>query len=216
MFYSKEDRRALEYYVGSRIERIQSQLTGESKRPRAQLAQLRRAVALRPGELADTWEIEIGGLPTSLVGKGDEDATPGEWASHLALGLYAVHQQSVTLGMCRKTKRESSELHGLGHAASKFASICRKNNKGEQLEQDEMPRRFAALVTAQNIEEVAHYARQLVQQLKVEEIPLDYGGLAGQLYAFQFDQVRDRVRLEWAREFSEWYHAEDTIDSSNE
>ena len=65
-----------------------------------------------------------------------------------------------------------------------------------------MPRRFKALVTAESIEELAHYARQLVTQLRGERIPLDYARLAGQLYDFQNPYYRSRVRLEWAREFS--------------
>jgi CRISPR system Cascade subunit CasB len=75
-----------------------------------------------------------------------------------------------------------------------------------------MPRRFSALVTAESIDEVAHYARQIVQQLRSVEVPLDYGRLAGQLYVFQYSYLRDRVRLEWAREFAQWRPQQDEKD----
>ena len=65
-----------------------------------------------------------------------------------------------------------------------------------------MPRRFAAVVTAQSMEEVAHYTRQLVQQLRDRDLQLDHALLAGQLYDYCNPYRRDGVRLMWAREYA--------------
>ena len=157
---------------------------------------------MRPGNSPDTWDVEFAQLPEQLSGKGSTEATAGEWAVHLALSLYATHQQSQDQSMFCRTNASSREFHGIGDAVRQLVAVGQRDGRGEQLSQGEMPRRFKALVTAESIEELAHYARQLVTQLRGERIPLDYARLAGQLYDFQNPYYRSRVRLEWAREFS--------------
>lgn len=191
------NRKLVERYVERRVASLQERR--DSPPGRALLAQLRRSVSKRPGEVPETWDFEYAYLPDSLSGKADEPPTPGEWAAHLALSLYAVHQQSQTLPMHRTCDWSEHKLFGLGHAVRRMAA----QTNGEQLEQGQMPRRFAALVTADSIEEVAHYLRQIVQQLRSASLPLDYGRLAGQLYDYQKRPQRNRVRLEWGREYSQ-------------
>lgn len=197
-------RKEVERYVDRQIRRLQTGLLSQgSSYARAQLAQLRRGLTLEPGDSPETWDIEFSGLPEALQGKGDSSPTAGEWAVHLALALYATHQQSQQHEMYRKTDAGSQELYGLGHSVKRLAIINNANNQGEQLAQGEMPRRFKALATAESIEELAHYARQLITQLRAEGIPLDYASFAGQVFDYQNPYQRNRVRLEWAREFSQ-------------
>ncbi|MDO4404232.1 MAG: type I-E CRISPR-associated protein Cse2/CasB [Atopobiaceae bacterium] len=203
MAASAANRMKVERFVEERIVRLQDQLLIQ-KRPvaKAQLARLRRVAAMPPGESPEVWELEFAQLPESLAGTGAAQATEGEWAVHLALALYATHQQSQNAGMFVRTNKETGELHGLGDGVRRLAYANQTNGEGEQLSQGEMPRRFKALVTAESIAELAHYARQLVAQLRSASIPLDYARLAGQLYDFQHPYLRSRVRLEWAREFA--------------
>lgn len=203
MAYTWQERKRLERYVASKVCALQDGYIKGRSAAKALLARLRGAASKYPGETAETWEFEFGGLPASLAGSGDLPATEGEWATHIALTLYAVHQQSKNTEMHRQTVEEDGVWFGLGSAAKRFASLS-DDRKGEELEQGEMPRRFAALVTAESVSEVGHYARQLVQQFKNVDIPLDYGRLAGQLYEFQFPYRKKHVVLEWAREFSKW------------
>ena len=213
MAYKWENRKQLMAYVARRLSNLQSGFLNDKPQARAQLANLRQSVTSNPGEDVGTWELEFGGLPESLVGKGSQPATEGEWASHLAFTLYAVHQQSKSVEMYRRTNVDQGELFGLGHAAKRLTML---DGEGKQLEQGEMPGRFAALVTAATIEEVAHYTRQLVQQFRSASIPLDYGYLAGQLYAFQFPYMRNRVLLEWSREFNQWINVGEQDGEEND
>lgn len=212
-----DDRREVSRFVAHKLLVLQQQFV-EDQRPsaRAMLARLRREVAKEPGISPDTREFEFGDLPEGLAGKGASAPTAGEYAVHLSCTLYAVHQQSQHKEMFQKTNVDAGELHGLGHAINQLSYINRRNNKGEQLEQGEMPRRFAALIKAESMKEIAHYARQLIQQLRAESISLDYGLLAAQLYAFYFPAMRDQVRREWGREFSQWRPLEQVVESKDE
>lgn len=211
MSFNLKDRWRLEGYVTRRLGRLQDDYLRDVPSAKALLSRLRREATKDPGEVSETWDFEFGGLPESLLGKGSQPPTEGEWAAHLAMTLYAVHQQSRSEGMCIVAQSEGEGRRGLGYAVKRFA-ISKGENVGEALEPGEMPRRFSALVTADSIGEVAHYARQLVQQLRDAGIPLDYGLLAGQLYAFQFRSLRKRVSLEWAREFNRWVAPSDEIE----
>ncbi len=192
----RDRREVVARYVANRVEWLQEHRT--EARSKGTLSSLRRAVAKRPGEILDICDFEFGTLPEGLRGTGNEPATPGEWAVHLALALYATHQQSQEHDMHRLSDPDKHQYWGLGNAVKHLAI-----KQSEQLEQRQMPSRFAALVTSESIEELAHYARQLVQQLRSASIPLDYGRLAGQLYWYQMPEYRGRVCLEWAREFSQ-------------
>lgn len=204
MARTTEDRRAVERYVARQINKLQdSLLLKNSASARALLARLRSGLATRPGDNPDTWEIEFDELPESLKGTGDMPATAGEWAVHLALGLYATHQQSQQAAMYCKTDTVGQQLHGFGTAVRKLANRSRSTGQGEQLVLGEMPRRFKAMVTSESIEELAHYARQIVTQFRGLGIPIDYGRFAGQIFDYQNLYRRDSVRLEWAREFSQ-------------
>lgn len=195
---SERERRALvERYVSNRITLLQDHRN--EPRSKALLAALRKVVSTQPGETLETCDFEFERLPEELKGRGIEPATAGEWAVHLAFALYAVHQQSQDFGMHRKCNVDSGQCWGLGNAVKRLTL----KGANERLEQGQMPSRFAALVTSDSVEELAHYARQLVQQFRGASIPLDYGRLAGQLYWYQIPEFRSRVCLEWAREFSQ-------------
>lgn len=204
MTKASEGRRDIERYITRQIGRLQNKvLSQNSPQGRALLAQLRRGLATEPGELPETWEIEFGELPESLRGTGNMTATAGEWAVHLALVLYAAHQQSQQSAMHRNTDVSNGELYGFGNSVRRLANRNRSTGQGEQLSLGEMPRRFKAMVTSESIEELAYYARQLVNQMRAAGIPLDYGRFAGQIYDYQNPYRRGHVRLEWAREFSQ-------------
>ena len=155
---------------------------------------LRHAITKNPGSDPDIWMIEFGELPENFVGNGP-DASMAENAVHAALTLYSVHQQSQTIEM-HQVGRE----HSLGSAIKQL--ILKNQSKYQNLEDGQMPRRFSALITAESFAEVMHYARQLIQQLRAEGIPLDYGLLAQQFYDLQDPYRADGVRLAWGRDFA--------------
>lgn len=205
MATEQEKRDKVGGFVAVRVERLQTLYLSAGGRNvgARQLAALRHAVTREPGTVAETWPIEFEGLPQELVGKGDVPS-PGEYAVHSALTLYALHQQSQTLPMHRRGKE-----HGLGQAIRHL--VCQDSARFSNLEPGQMPRRFAALVTAESYAETLHYARQLVQQLRVASIPIDYALFAKQLFDLQSPFAADRVRLNWGRGFAS-YHPEDETE----
>lgn len=183
-------------FVERRVTSIQNAYlsTADKSKGARELACLRHAVTRTPGDTADTWPLEFEGLPFGLVGKGDEPS-PGEWAVHAALTLYATHQQAQTTRM-----HQRGYEHGLGQAMHQL--VQQDSDKYAALEQGELPRRLATLVTAESYSEVVHYARQLIGQLRGKGIPLDYALLAQQFYDLQMPGKADDVRRAWGRGFA--------------
>ena len=151
----------------------------------ATLANLRRGIGKKVGELPALWQITLEGLlePDERVG---DDPTPEEQAAYTAITLYALHQQSRREGMHQRGR-------GLGTAV---ATLARRTGNEAAVR-----RRFEALGTAESFPEVVHHARGLVTQLRGENIGLDYGLFADQLYWLQWPQRASRVRLAWGREY---------------
>src|SRR5690606_2762569 len=125
----------------------------------ATLANLRRGIGKKVGELPALWQITLEGLlePDERVG---DDPTPEEQAAYTAITLYALHQQSRREGMHQRGR-------GLGTAV---ATLARRTGNEAAVR-----RRFEALGTAESFPEVVHHARGLVTQLRGENIGLDYG-----------------------------------------
>lgn len=193
---SQNPRYAVQTFVTGRIHGIQEDYLSPTRRSvgARKLAALRHAATKEPGSTPDTWGIEFEGMPAQLAGRFDWPSV-GEYAVHGALTLYAIHQQSQSAEMC-----VLGWEHNLGAAIRRM--IGRDPTRYESLQNGELPRRFAALVTAESFSETMHYARQLVQQLRAASIPLDYGLLAQQLYDLQNPYRADAVRLSWGRAFA--------------
>ena len=185
-------------------------LSGEGQNHAArQLAELRRAVGKEPGSNPNIWRLEFENMPTAIQGKGS-NASEGERAIHIALTLYAVHQQSRQTGMHCQGRGDKYDFG----AAIRRLVACQRN--GENLKEGELPRRFAAMITSDSIEELAHYARQLVGMLRAESIPFDYARFAGQLFDYQYSFLRDSVRLQWGRAYARSSAVEDTEAKNDE
>ncbi|MFI2105686.1 type I-E CRISPR-associated protein Cse2/CasB [Isoptericola sp. NPDC019693] len=156
----------------------------------AALAHLRKGVGKEPGSDPALWWLTVDGVPGEP--RGDEP-TRQERAVHVALTLYAVHQQSRPEGMHRPGA-------GLGHAV---AALERAQGGADGERTSPVRRRFDAVVTATGVTEAAHHLRGLVTQLRGAGIGLDYGQLADDLVDIQASSRRDDVRRRWARQL---YH----------
>lgn len=152
------------------------------------LAKLRRGIGSVPGSLPEIWDITLRDMPQALVGKWD-NPTNGEWAVHITLTLFALHQQGKDI----KKQCMYREGYLLGIALRKLVK--------DEGDENRIKRRFDKVVTADSIEEVSHHLRGLVQLMKAEDIPLDYPKLAEDLFRFQNSETRDNIRLKWGREY---------------
>ncbi len=156
---------------------------------KAMLSHLRRGVGRIPGELPELWGMLLQDLPLELQSK-DGTPTPGEWAIYLALTLYALHQQSESANMNQ-------------HDVSLGRAVRRLAEPNQEPEESPSFRRFQTLLTASDIQEIAHHLRGMIQLLRSEAIPLDYPKLAKDLYFLQFPSTAPQVRLLWGQDY---YH----------
>src|SRR5690606_36652131 len=164
----------------------------------AVMAHLRAALTTPPGY--DYTILSYTRVPDTFLSTEYRDAaTKEEQAKHLALALYAVHQQSIY----------DQPMHrdgvGLGTAISQLSRAAAS--------EEAVRRRFAALGTAISFDEASYHLRSLIRLLRDKRIAIDYGLLADDLLALQSADGRARVRALWGREY---YRAPDETSTSEE
>jgi len=171
--------------VDARIRPLQQGVIDRRSASVATVAQLRRAVGKPAGSVPEIWATTL--APELAVGAVGDGPTAQEIAAHAALTLYAVHQQSSSERVHQRGKRLGSAMRAL-HAPD--------------AETDPVRRRFQAVGTADSLDELLYHLRGTVQLLRAAPhlIALDYGLLADELLAWQ-SHGRDRVRLQWGRDF---------------
>jgi len=174
----------LREFVTGRVLRLQSAYLAGTSAGAATLAVLRRALGTEPGADAEAWQHTLG-LPASLAGMSDLPS-PAERAVHHSITLFARHQQSLGVGMQRRNYSVGISARQLGRARGNEEAVYR---------------RFTALGTASSLSEVIVHARGLIDQLRSERIPLDYGLLAVHLMKLQHPLLAAGVRLEWGRAY---------------
>lgn len=174
---------AARVFVLSKIVPLQNGYVGAqpTSHSRAALARLRRGVGKSPAECPDLAEFYVDPeeRPSS------EDPTSREWAAHMAIGLYAVHQQSGSQRMHRS---------GMPFGAAVGSISDQGQNAG-------VVRRFQALATATDLAELSRHARGIVQLLRQAGQGFDYGEFAADLVRFQDARYTDEVRMRWGRGF---------------
>lgn len=84
---------------------------------RAALANLRRGVGRRPGELPQLYGELLQDMPEEMYSAGSKPSY-AEWAVYMALTLYAMHQQGKDV----KTDNMNRENVSLGNAASELVA----------------------------------------------------------------------------------------------
>jgi CRISPR system Cascade subunit CasB len=192
-----ETRSAVARFVTQRVEKLQHRyLAGDNATGAAQLARLRRTVNQQPGESPDVWEIEFAGIPENLLGRGDKPSH-AENAVHVALSLYACHQQS----------RHDREMHVRNRRQNLGAAVRQLMQQSQNADPSgKPPARLTALATAASFDETVYYARALINQLSSAQPPiqLDYGQFAADLFDMQNAAGRANVQRRWGRGFAVW------------
>ncbi|WHT23393.1 type I-E CRISPR-associated protein Cse2/CasB [Crossiella sp. CA-258035] len=172
--------------VDRRIRSLQQGVLANHSAEVAALARLRRAVGTPAGSVADIHRYTLS--PVFTGPNPGEKPTPGEIAAHTALTLYATHQQS-------RGKRMHQRGHGLG------AAVRRLHPQEPTDPPAPVLRRFLTLGTSDSYSELVHHLRGLVQLLRGQDIPVDYGQLAEDLLRWQRPGGAAGVRLRWGRDF---------------
>lgn len=173
-------------YVARQISRLLR--TDRSHGPdRAMLAELRRGVGAEAGSVPGIWSITIDGL--NHPGSVDRPSRQ-ETAAHMALTLFAVHQQSI-----------EAPMHVAG---TSFGAAIRRlipADSPEQVHESPVYRRFTTMARAESIDALAYHARGLIGQLRASRIPFDYAAWADDLVQFQTPGGAAPVQRRWARDY---------------
>ncbi|ALJ18534.1 type I-E CRISPR-associated protein Cse2/CasB [Microbacterium sp. No. 7] len=194
----------LERIVAARTSRLQKEYQGNVSTAVAALALLRRGINQGPGadaRILGHTVADVEPAPEKLRG---DHPTHAEIAAHAAMTLFALHQQS----------QRTASMHRVGYSFGRSARLLGRHTGNP----DAVRARFTAVATATSWEERLHHARGLIQQLRANGIPLDYGRFARDLYYLQFPSGADSVRLAWGRDFYRVRNADDpeTEDSDGD
>lgn len=190
-------RKCIGRLVESRIQRLFCGLETGQTGAKATLGLLRNALYRAPGNRPELWEITS--VPTPDDKCVGEDASWEELSVHVALCLYARHQQS-----------QSDPMHqqgvGLGEAVKRLELCAIRKGVIEDENREERKsgarRRLNAAATSVSISELTRHLAGLVSLMRQEKVGLDYRLLAEDLYQFQTPGGPSAVRLRWARQYS--------------
>ncbi|WP_308258734.1 type I-E CRISPR-associated protein Cse2/CasB [Saccharothrix obliqua] len=172
--------------VHTRILSLQEGVLANRSAAVAALARLRRGVGKPAGSVNEILQYTVS---EKFAGPGAGDApTAAETAAHVALTLYAVHQQS-----------QRQRMHQRGYGLGRAVRLLHPDDFGAVV--PPVLRRFQTLGTAQSLDELVHHLRGMVQLLRGQAIPLDYALLADELILWQRRGGASTVRLRWGREF---------------
>lgn len=175
----------------------------DQSRQKALLAELRRGVGRKPGDLPQLWGILFQNLPEEMMSKTGEP-TKEEWAIYTALTLFAYHQQG------RDPEQESMNhlKTGIGGAA---AALVKEDDDLRRIQS-----RFNRFATAADMPELVTHLRSLVGMMRAAAVGMDYPELAEELYQYQFYEGAAKVRLKWGQDFYRNCHTYNKEEAKND
>ena len=194
---ASERKTTLDAAVGAYVAGLQRDFLGARESPaRAILARLRQAVDEPPGANPEVWQIILSVLPEQFIGSRDQP-TKGEWAAHVALTLYGVHQQG-----------NQSPMHVTGISfGTAMGRLMRDRPSAKS--------RYDALLTASHFAGRRNYLRTLTGLLATDGIPVDHGRLAVDLFRLQSAEHKDTVVRVWGRDFYRAFTRRPTDNASD-
>lgn len=148
--------------------------------PGSDLAALRRGAGRVAGDVPEMWRHY-----TTL--RLDGQRSPQLAAEHVALTLFAIHQQS---------KVKPMHVDGIG-----FGAAMRALRHSDKFSQDAVDRRFTAAATATSFGEVSLHLRGLITQLRAIDQPLNYTRLYDDLVRWQHPERVVKVRRVWGSQY---------------
>lgn len=110
-----------------------------------------------------------------------------------SIQMYALHQQAKADSVLKLYYKEGERRQNLGDSLNSM----RKNNDEDKA----IDRRFNAMITSSNFEELSHHLRQMIKLLKAKsDAKVDYASLADDLYWFLKNQG-EGLKIKWSRSY---------------
>ena len=157
---------------------------------KATLANLRRGIGKIPGELPELWGSFLEDLPEELMSPSGKPSKE-EWAIYTAITMYALHQQGKSIS----TNNMNCADMSVGNAVRILIP------PGDDPHNSSIMKRFNKLITASSMSELVYHLRNIIQLLRVSDIPIDYERLAEDLYEMQFVDSSAKIKLRWGQDF---------------
>ncbi len=180
-------RTALARHVLRQVGSLQEGYLADAPWAVAALAKLRRGVGKQPGELIELAQWTAPGL--FVADSRSDRIASEEWAAHIAITLYARHQQS------HRDQRMHRAGRSLGDAARRLRIELGEHGEAGVL------RRFNAMGTATDFSELVRHARGLIDQFRANGVWLDYALFADDLRKLMDPASAALVRNRWGRHF---------------
>ncbi|QRZ61431.1 type I-E CRISPR-associated protein Cse2/CasB [Rothia sp. ZJ932] len=180
---------SLSRFVTRKVNALYGSYSSGSSLSKKQLSELRKAVGQDPARFPLAWQYVISAedehaFPEDAKYRQGDLPTQRELAAFTALTLFAVHQQS-----------EQRIMHAAGRSfGSAVGELVDKRTAS-------IKKRFDSLLQARTYTAMSYHARSLVQLLKQEEIPFDYGTFSEDLAKLQSPKHRSSVITRWSRNF---------------
>lgn len=190
------------------------------------VARLRRGAGHPAHDVQDLWGL-VGTEQLALVlAESSEERSErpldherAEEALHLAITLWALHQQShrdtdthvggyglgravrLLMAPTAATPSSAQKPSDSATAPDRPASEAGKKPTAEPEIDEAVRRRFVRVGTATTLDVLAQRLREIVLLLRKDAIPLDYALLADQFYGWQLPYAQQAVRRTWGRDF---------------
>lgn len=216
-----EPRSLAEEAARKTVERLQGGYRKDNAAAVAAVARLRREAGREPHASPTSWGLDDLEALTELRAKKREESDDTaryfvsrkrhereaqeereDRAVHLAVTLWALHQQSV--------RDEAMHIRGwsLGRAVRRLAqergteAPATDDVQGAvENANSTLRKRFVRLGTSSDIDVLGRRLREIVLLLREARIPVDYGRLADELARWQDSERQADVRRAWGREF---------------
>lgn len=164
----------------------------ETSSSKAYLAQLRQSLSRDIYTAAGVFPLIFSNISEQYLGDGGK-LTDGERAIITALQLYALHQQGKA-SIVNITDDSSEGKRGKNLGAVLNSLRIEKDSQA-------VDRRFNAMITANNFDELVTHLRHLIKLLKARsESRINYPKLAEELFFYQ-KGFEKNLRLNWSRSY---------------
>lgn len=186
-----EDSKLNVYDVTARILRKLDNSRNESS-IKARLANIRNSINKDSSVNMDALAFVFQNIPEEFLGF-NKNLNDYEKAILTAVQMYALHQQAKTDSVLKIEYDEGEKRQNLGDAL--------KTARDKEDDTKALDRRFNAMITSSNFEELSHHLRQMIKLLKAKsDAKVDYASLANDIYWFLKNQ-REGLKIKWSRSY---------------
>ena len=180
--------------VYSETARILRDLDNSRNEPtiKARLANIRNSINKDSSVNMDALAFVFQNIPEEFLGF-NKNLNDYEKAILTAVQMYALHQQANTESVLKLDYKEGERRQNLGDAL--------KTARDKEDDTKALDRRFNAMITSSNFDELSHHLRQMIKLLKAKsDVKVDYARLADDLYWFLKNQ-REGLKIKWSRSY---------------